>query len=318
MPADGGVVSLPDYSARAAEGYSRLVAQCQQLLYRIYRGEVSPATLQAQVPSLVQQRGAEYQLALSRLSVDLFSSLLDLGRAYRDEMFRALLPEAPDFRSPYRPEHVPATGDWTQTYQTISARLVQEQTESLAQYQLLLRRMAAGELTAESTQQRLRAFVEDRAADYARRTAELSATFFDGLFELNQRCVEDIFRQLVPEAPVREQAASTLSLSLTGTAGTTVSASMTVENTEASRSHVFCSIAEFRNTDGSGRPFTAPCDVEPAEFWLEPGETAQVTVRLDLKPDLFPSGRTYASTLLIRGSGGEDTLVFLIAGATAP
>lgn len=307
--------TVPDFSAHAAESYARLVAHTQELLGRIYRGELNPAALQQQMPSLLQQRGAEYYLELNRLSYELYTGLLELGRAYRDDFFRALLPAAPDFSAPpaaasYRPD------DWTRWQEAFKSRVIEEHTQATAQYQLLLRKIAAGELTSEKMHELVRRFVEERAPDYARRSAELNATFFDGLIRLNQRSVDDLFKQLTTSGERRQGDAETLSLTLVGPPGTSVGGSLTVENLLPHRSQVTCVISEFRRTDGIGQPFRAACEADPADFWLEPHETRTIDVRLSLTPDLFPIGQRYAGTLLIHGGGEEDTLVFILAGAT--
>jgi hypothetical protein len=312
-----GATTIPDFTAKAAESYSRLVAQSQQLLSRIYRGEVNPAALQEQMPALLQQRGAEYYLELNRLSYELFTSLLELGRTYRDDLFQAMLPGSPDFRPPARAAAPLRIDDWTQWYQTFNARLVEEQSQAIAQFQVVLRKMAAGELAAETLQNNMRRFVDQRTAEYARQSAELNAKFFDGLMKLNQRSVDDLFRHLAPVGRSGQpRRVETLSLTLVGAIGTTVTASLTVENVETQRSQVSTAISEFRSTDGSGPSFKAACEADPAEFWLEPNEMRTITVRLHLKPDTFAIGHHYAASMLIRGTGEEDILVFIIAGAT--
>jgi hypothetical protein len=311
------MATIPDFSAQAAESYSRLVAQSQELLSRIYRGELSPAALQEQLPSLLQQRGAEYRLELNRLSYELFSGLLELARTYRDELFQALLPGSPDFMPPPRTAPLHRVEDWTQWYQTFAARLAEENNHAIAQYQAVLRKVAAGELAAETMQENLRRFVDRRTPAYAQQSAEMNGRFFDGLIKLNQRSVDDLFRHLIPGAEPRQRAAETLSLTLTGPIGTNVAASLTVENLEPHRSQVSCSISAFRPNDAAGPSFRAACDADPAEFWLEPDEARTITVRLLLKPDMFAIGRHYTGTMVIRGTGEQDTLVFLSAAATA-
>jgi hypothetical protein len=314
--ATNATATIPDFSAHAAESYSRLVAHTQQLLARIYRGELSPALLQQQMPTLVQQRGAEYYRELNRLSYELFTGLLDLGRTYREELFRALLPASPDFRPPPRPAASYRVDDWAHWHEAFKNRVVDEHNEASAQYQVLLRKIAAGEITAEAMQEHLRRFVDQRTPDYARQAAELNTMFFDGLITLNQRSVDDLFKQLMSTGVSSAREAETLSLSLVGSSGTIVTGSLTVENLLAHRSQVSCSISEFRRTDGTGPAFLAACEAEPAEFWLDPNETRVITVRLLLKPDVFPIGHNFAATMLIHGGGEEDILVFILAGAT--
>lgn len=315
MAADA-TATIPDFSAHAAESYSRLVAHTQELLARIYRGELNPAVLQQEMPALLRQRGAEYYLELNRLSYDLFTGLLELGRTYRDDFFRALLPEAPGVNAPPRPPASYRPDDWSQWQEAFKARVIEEHTHATAQYQVLLRKIAAGELTSEKMQELVRRFVDERTPDYARRSAELNSKFFDGLLNLNQRSVDDLFKQLMTSDDGRHGDVETLSLRLLGRPGTIVTGSLTVENLLAHRSQVTCTISEFRRTDGTGHSFRAACDADPAEFWLEPHETRTITVRVNLTPDLFPIGQQYAATMRIHGGGEEDTLVFVLAGAT--
>ena len=315
--ATNSTATIPDFSAHAAESYSRLVAHTQELLSRIYRGELNPAVLQQQMPALLQQRSAEYYLELNRLSYELSTGLLELGRVYREDLFRALLPAAPDFRPPPRQSASYRPDDWAQWSEAFKARVIDEHTQATSQYQLLLRKIAAGELTSEKMQELVRRFVEERTPEYGRRSAELNARFFDGLLKLNQRAVDDLFKQLMSSpGSGGHSEVETLSLKLLGAPGTIVTASLTVENLLAHRSQVTCAISEFRRTDGTGQSFRAVCEVEPVEFWLEPGETRSTTVRVNLTPDLFPIGQQFAATLLIHGGGEEDTLVFVLAGAT--
>jgi hypothetical protein len=231
-------------------------------------------------------------------------------------LFRALLPVPLGSRPPPRPAASYRVDDWAHWHEAFKNRVVDEHNEASAQYQVLLRKIAAGEITAEAMQEHLRRFVDQRTPDYARQAAELNTMFFDGLITLNQRSVDDLFKQLMSTGVSSAREAETLSLSLVGSSGTIVTGSLTVENLLAHRSQVSCSISEFRRTDGTGPAFLAACEAEPAEFWLDPNETRVITVRLLLKPDVFPIGHNFAATMLIHGGGEEDILVFILAGAT--
>jgi len=315
--APDSTATIPDFSAHVADSYSRLVAHTQELLARVYRGEINPGVLQQQMPALLQQRSAEYYLELNRLSFELSTGLLDLARAYREDLFRALLPAAPDLRSPPRPAANYRPDDWAKWNEAFKARVIEEQTQAAAQYQVLLRKIAAGELTSEKMQELVRRFVEERTPEYTRRSGDLNAKFFDGLIRLNQRSIDDLFKHLMTtQGSAGQSEVETLSLTLLGRPGTIVTASLTLENLLAHRSKVTCAMSEFRKTDGTGHPFRAQCEIEPTELWLEPGQTRTTTVRLNLSPDVFPIGQLFAATLLIHGGGEEDTLVFIRAGAT--
>jgi hypothetical protein len=95
-----------------------------------------------------------------------------------------------------------------------------------------------------------------------------------------------------------------------------VAASLTVENTAARTSEVYCAISEFRKADGTGLTFRAPLEVEPIEFSLNPGETRSVALRLHLSPEIFAPNQNYTGTLIIN-QNKQSILVLLTARATA-
>src|SRR6266850_6733433 len=127
-------LSIPDFAAKATENYSRFVAQAQEFLAKVYRGEVAPAALQQQLPGFLQQRGSAYYLELQQICFQFFRSLMDLSATYGDDFFRGLLPDMPS--SDVQPSAPPQDlHDWTHLGQSFSSHVVDQNGRTLLRYQ---------------------------------------------------------------------------------------------------------------------------------------------------------------------------------------
>jgi hypothetical protein len=314
-----GVLSIPDLTAKATENYSRFIAQSQEFLAKIYRGEVAPSGLQEQFRAFMQERGAPYSLELSQLSARFSSALLGLSARYSDEFFHGLLPDSPDFQNhnadiPTQHQH-----DWNRLNQTLTSVAAEQYGNALARYQHLLQKVAKGEISSAAMQDYARQFGERRSSEYARDIAALNTEFLEGLMRLSQRVIDDLFTYLADRNAVAkpQRPVETLAMELTGGSGSTVSSSLTVDNELAESALVQCAVSEFRSADGTGQGFRAAIELEPVKFWLRPDETATIRVRLTLDPNLFHVDKSYVATLLIQGPAEQDILVFLTARALA-
>src|SRR5262249_61455440 len=137
-----------------------------------------------------------------------------------------------------------------------------------------------GRIPSSSIQDYARKFASDRTLLLSRDTANLQLKFFESLLELNKDFADDLFDYLVSDESSRANGSiESISLDLIGRSGSTVAASLTVENTAAQISEVHCAISEFRKADGTGLTFHAPLEVNPLQFSLNPGETRLVALR---------------------------------------
>jgi len=313
-------LSIPDFAAKATENYARFVAQAQEFLAKVYRGEVAPAALQQQLPEFLQERGSAYYLELQQICFQFFRSLMDLSATYGDDFFRGLLPDMPSSDAQPFVAVPQDLHDWTHLGQKFSSHVVDQNGRTLLRYQHLLRKIASGELSTVTVQEYSREFSNGRNPEYARKVADANAQFFDGLLRLNQHIIDDLFKYLDPEPNSSSRdgrSLETLTMELTGPSGSTVSASLMVENKQPGACDVSCSVSDFRSPDGSGPTFRAAVAIEPLDLRLLPEETRTVSVRLALDPNLFAIGRTYMATLIVKGQSEQDILVFLTARATA-
>jgi hypothetical protein len=313
--------SFQDLNSKAVESYARFVAHSQNLLTRIYTGELAPTSLQDHLPGFLNERGTKFYAELTQLSFSFFIGLMRLSTQYSTDYFRGLMP---DYNGPDVPEPTDVPDDlrdWTRWYQVLTARMAEQNERSISGYNKLLQKIGRGELSASSVQDFSRTFAKERGSEYARDAAELNFRFFDGLVRLNQRYNDELFDRLTTNgngAGHYETPAEPLYVDLKGPVGSTVSVELTIENTNEDRSEVYCAVSQFRNTDGSGPAFDAPIEIEPAQFSLRPDDAISVNVRLLLRDDLFTAGRVYAGTMVVRGNGDQDALIFLVAKPAEP
>jgi hypothetical protein len=319
MPTDWRA-ALQDLTAKAAESYARSVTHSQDLLARVYRGELTPMTFQEQLPGFFNERGTKFYNELARLSFDFFNGFMALNTKYSNEYYRGLMPEFVEPEPARTPGDSGEVFDWTRLHQIFNSHMAEQNQRGAAGYHLLMEKIGRGELSATAVQDYARRFSQEHGADYARDAAELNFGFFDGMLRLNQRYHDDLFSRLTyggNGAHTAEVPAEPVYVEISGPVGSIVSTSLVIENTTGERSDVTCAVSQFRSVDGAGPAFDAPVEVEPAGFSLRADEDRTVTIRLQLRADLFAAGRACAATLMVRRQADQDTLVFLLVKPAA-
>ena len=319
MPTDW-TAALHDLTAKAAENYARYATRSQDLLARIYRGELTPMTLQEQLPGFLNDRGTRFYAELTQLSFEFFDGLMALNATYSSEYYRGLIPEFIEPEPAETPRDAGEIHDWTRWYQVFNAQMAEQNQRAAAGYHRLMEKIGRGELTASGVQDYSRRFSQERGSNYARDAAELNFRFFEGLLRLNQRYNDDLFSRLTMNGngPAAEAPAEPLYVELSGAIGSAVSTTLAIDNTTGERAEVSCAVSQFRNTDGAGPAFDAPVEIEPAAFSLRADESLTVIVRVHLREDVFTAGRACAATMIIRGQSEQDTLVFLVVKPSQP
>jgi len=306
---------------KAASSYQRLLINWQELLGKVSCGELAPNVIQDRLPKFFQNQNQLFYRRLSALSFDFLKGLSEVQGEYTEDFIQGLLGDS--FTAPPRPSPPsPPVGsadvdEWTSWYQAVTAYMLEQTQSALARYQSVLERVASGRITPSSIQDYARKFAGDRTLLLSRDTANLQLKFFESLLELNQDFADDLFSYLASDESSRANGSiESISLDLIGRSGSTVAASLTVENTAAQTSEVHCAISEFRKADGTGLTFRPPLEVDPLEFPLNPGETRPVALRLYLNPDVFVSNQNYTGTLIINQKK-QSILVLLTARAIA-
>jgi hypothetical protein len=310
---------IEDLLERAKNSYVRSFERSQELFTKIYQRELDPMALQSRFTPFLQEQSPEFSRQLTALGFELLKGLADLQARYADDYMSGLLGEDSSSRAAPPPPPTSATlNDWAQWQQSILAYLSEQARQAQQRYTALLQKVAAGEIAPSTIQEYSAKFANGAGLLMSRDSAALGTRFLERLGELNQQFADKLFDHLLNGHASRADAAiDSVYLELSGPPGSTVTASLEVENTTSKTSNVSCQISDFRPTDGAGAAFRAPLQVQPRDFRLEPGEARSVSLRLTLAPDLFEPGRNYTGTMLIN-KNGEGVVVVLGVRSVAP
>lgn len=294
--------------------YARVLRRYHELLDRVARGELLPAEIQKQFQDYLQEQAATPTRELVEVSVGLLAGLLYVEAQYREALLDGLLP--PD--APLPPPPSPSSIDITNWFQTLAAYATEQSARGMARHQMLVERVAAGEIPPSRVQEQGRRFLEQHAPEFLSEVIGLGLTFVGKLQRSSTAFSEGLYDRVlgpdtahwpVPEPPV--------CVDLRGTAGSVLSAAIVVENARSDSADIVCRGSDFSPRLG-GRPFRSRLEVVPGRFTLAPGEQRDVTLRLPLDPSLFTPGADYVATLQISGAGEHEKIVQLLARAERP
>lgn len=308
-------------TSSATASYETLLSQWQELLGKVSRGELVPSSLGQRLPQVVQEEGTYFYRGLSALSLELFNDLSAVQRSGADDFLRGLVGDslvrpATPLEPPPTPPPDADQNEWTQWSAAVTAYMSEQGEAGLMQSEVLLEKIATGKLSPAAVQEYARKFMNERALVLARDAGDAQMRFYNGLIKLNQQFIENLFAGLVVDESSAGAGNESIEVNLAGPAGSSVSATLIVQNNAEQPSEVSCRVLEFRNVDGTCLPFRAPLEVTPSHFRLAAGQTRKVSVHLNLVPEMFVPGRNYRAPLFI--CQNEQTIrVLLIAHATA-
>ncbi|WP_120635843.1 hypothetical protein [Ruegeria sp. EL01] len=186
--------------------------------------------------------------------------------------------------------------------QSIYAAFTQQYTDAGTQYQKLSEQGYAPELA-----DLYKEFTETRGAEIAQEGLQLAIRYAASAQVLSKRYTDELFHFLNTRGmngyladPAPESQAASISLS--GAAGTTLSASFDVENSTATS--VSPRVSTTPVLDDSGTALEgAMIDVVPELINLAPGQKQTVKVMIPLDADLYREGVCYSTALVIVGLG---------------
>ena len=186
--------------------------------------------------------------------------------------------------------------------QSIYTAFTQQYTDAGTQYQKLSEQGYAPELA-----DLYKEFTETRGAEIAQEGLQLAIRYAASAQVLSKRYTDELFHflntrgmngYLTDPAPDPKAA----SISLSGAAGTTLSASFDVENSTATS--VSPRVSTTPVLDDSGTALEgAMIDVVPELINLAPGQKQTVKVMIPLDADLYREGVCYSTALVIVGLG---------------
>ena len=139
----------------------------------------------------------------------------------------------------------------------------------------------------------------------------MTRLYFDLLNTLNEVRAgyeEAYFRGVLAQAD-DGQGEAPAALSLRGSPGATVSASLSVTNTTGRRTRVEYRMMDVRRPDGVGRAFVPAVTFFPESVELGPDEEGKIGLSLWLDPEQYDPDAIYTGTLDVTGGAGLQTEV---------
>lgn len=307
QPADWGI-QFQRLAADAGQISARALRRYQELLERVARGELRPDHVQQQFRDYLQEQAGSSTRDLVELSVGLLSGLLYAEARYREALLDGLLP--PD--APVPPPPQPAGEDLGEWFQALATYATEQGARGMARHQQLIGRVAAGEISAAQVREQGQRYLEAHAPAFVGEVMTLGLGFVERLQRSSSSLTDGLYDRVLGPDDARTTPEPPVYLDLHGTVGSTVSATLIVENTRTDAAQVTCRVSDFA-ARAFGRRFTAPIEIEPPQFTLAAGDAREVTVRLMLDPSVFVPGADYVATLQISGAGERELIVQLLA-----
>lgn len=299
-------------TADAGQASVRALRRYQELLDRVARGEITPEEVQRQFSAYLQAHTATSARELVELSVGLLAGLLHVEATYRETLLAGLLPGS----SPVPAPPSPASLDLVNWFQALSTYAAEQSARAMSRHQMLIDRVASGEIPAAQVQEHGRRFLELHSPAFLGEVMNLGLSFVEGLQRSSARVTEGLYEQVLGPDRATAGPEPPIVVELRAPSGETASATIVVENTRTVAADVACRVSEFA-ARAFGRRFTAPLRMEPSRFTLAPGEQRDVSLQLPLDPGLFAPDADYIATLQIAGAGEQDLIVHLMARASS-
>lgn len=303
-----------ELAADASQMSARSLRRYQELLDRVANGQLKPEQIQKQFTAYVQQQATPATRDLVEMSLGLLTGLLYAEARYREALLEGLLPPG----DPIPPPPSPSDVDLAQWFHALSTYATEQAARAMSRHQMLVDRIAAGEISAADVQNRSRRYLEEQAPEFVNDVMGLGLTFVAGLQRSSTTFTETLYDQVLgPDTGGTSPPEPPVCVDLRGAPGSVASAKLVVENTRARGANVVCRASDFA-ARAFGRRFRAALEITPSEFALGPGGQQDVELRLPLDTSLFAEGADYVATLQIAGASEREVVVQLLARAEPP
>ena len=161
-------------------------------------------------------------------------------------------------------------------------------------------------------------FLRSDLAGYGQRIAELTVDYYKALAEAareyGERFWDEIQTSPVAEGRPKPDERPRHLLEVAGPAGSEVTSTFALENTDPGAAEVSIEVGLCRSPDGA--VFSAPVSVEPDRLTVEPGESATVTITTRVDPELFTPGVEYR--IPVHVDGPQPAVIDVRVRSTTP
>ena len=196
----------------------------------------------------------------------------------------------------------------------ITRRSLAEQMRSLQRYNELIQRLSSGELDQDAVRQEYLRFVQEESQRYLQRLAQASMSYYNQLNEISRSYNELFFNQVLkaghqpPHNGDAHRAPRQVEMTLLAVLGEEAAGSFVLENKRAEAAEISFMVSPFEDEGGQVR-FRPPLQIRPPHFRLGPFEETEVRMSLPVLPELFEAGKTYRTTILVRGYDDLELLL---------
>jgi len=295
----------------ATEAISRAgesTAGFQRLLLAVAAPEVSGAQIADELTRFAQRQALDAYHEVAQVNARTLSRHIGLVLRYQADYARGLVSAGTmaAIGSPPSPPQPPLQSDtteWVLWFQRFSAWITDQQVWSSRLYRALVDEAASGGVDEDALRSHGVTFVRDRLPGYMAEVAEASFDSFCDLLAVTDESVRALTDAVGGVPPSNE-----ITVDVDGTAGSTVSARLLVENNHSESSIVRCSAAP---ADGFALV------VAPTDAQLAAGDSQKVTVYVTL-PERALDEPVPAGHVTITGHDDIDLIVHIMAHVVTP
>jgi hypothetical protein len=290
--------SYSQYLARSAALSARTLNLYQLALERMSQGKLRPTIFQDHFPAFAVAHGAEFTKRFAEVGSRFLSDLVRLGSSFSQQ--------APDTGATAERESLPPRFDVSNParwYEQVAEYAGQLNARAIKAYRTQLDRVAAGEITPSEVQQQTAEQTAKQLPGYMQLMTQLYFDLLNGLNDIRSAYEETYFRGLLATAEPDNSDAS-VTLTLSGPAGTTATASLSITNTTGQPARIGHQIVDVRRADAAGPSLVPTILFVPEALELGPDEEGTLTLSLRLDPEQYDSNTLYTGAMYL--TGGSD------------
>ncbi|MCC6188968.1 MAG: hypothetical protein IT318_08030 [Anaerolineales bacterium] len=307
-------VLYAQYLLRAAKQSSRTSQLYQQVLDAVARGELAATVFQDMAPAYIQARGPAYASRMAEISSRFFGRMVQIDAAAAHDLVSLVL-SAPVALPPAAPPEMDP-GNPILWYQKLMEYASQLGAATVAAYQGLLERVAAGEIEPNEVQAASANYLQQHLPEHLNQLGSLYLELLNSLNDLRAEYEEDFLTGVLAAAE-RPGQETPPALHLVAPLGETTSTSLSLTNTRPEPALVRCSVTDVRRADGVGSAFASQIAVVPAEISLPPNGQGSLLLSLRLDAHDFVPDVLYVGAIHVERAGEPRLEIPLRIAATA-
>jgi len=302
--------SYSQYLARSVALSARTLSLYQLALERVSQGKLTPTIFQDHFPAFMVAHAGEITTRLAEVGSRFLSDFVRISSSFSQQV-----PEMAEGERELVPPQFDATNP-ARWYEQIAEYMGQLNARAIKAYRSQLDHVAAGETTPSEAQQHTAEQMAQRLPVYMQMMTGIYFDLLNGLNDVRSAYEETYFRDILARYESDDHE-PTVVVMLSGPAGTTATASLSITNTTRERARIAYDILDVRRADGVGPSVAPAITFVPETLELEPGKEETLTLSLQLEPERYDLQALYSGTLLLTGAADAPLRVELRILCTA-